>query len=89
MKSAEMVRKARAVPGYWPMPILFNQDEHFDLERTASNFVAGLGVYRGRGCLDPGRNNSQEGYPSPPIRWDLNTERKRAFFARLKEIKGE
>ncbi len=30
---AEMVRQARAVPGYRPMPILFNEDDHFDFDK--------------------------------------------------------
>ena len=37
---AAMVRAARAVPGYRPMPILFNEDDHFDFDRpskTTSN----------------------------------------------------
>jgi hypothetical protein len=88
-KIAEMVRKTRAVPGYRPMPILFNEDDHFDFEKPANNFVAALGEYCGWGYFDPGKNNYQDGYQSPPVRWDLNTERKRAFFATLKEITGE
>ncbi len=86
---AEMVRKTRAVPGYRPMPILFNEDDHFDFEKPSNNFVAALGEYCGWGYFDPGKNNYQEGYQSPPVRWDLNTERKRGFFAALKDITGE
>jgi hypothetical protein len=88
-KIAEMVRKTRAVAGYRPMPILFNEDDHFDFDRPANNFVAAVGEYCGWGYFDPGKNNYEEGYQSPPVRWDLNTERKRAFFAKLKDISGE
>ncbi len=88
-KIAEMVRKTRAVPGYRPMPILFNEDDHFDFEEPISNFVAAVGEYCGWGYFDPGKNNYRDGYQSPPIRWDLNTDTKRAFFAKLKEITGE
>ena len=31
---AEMVRKTRAVPGYAPKPILFNEDDHFDFDQA-------------------------------------------------------
>src|SRR5262249_42252155 len=28
-----MVKKTRAVPGYRPMPIVFNEDDHFDFDK--------------------------------------------------------
>lgn len=87
-KIADMVRKTRQVPGYRPMPILFNEDDHFDFDKADYNFKASLSEYCGWGYFDPGKNNYHDGYQSPPVRWDLNTDRKRAFFARLKEITG-
>jgi hypothetical protein len=88
-KIAEMVRKSRAVPGYRPMPILFNEDDHFDFDQPACNFTAAVGEYGSWGYFDPGKNDYSEGYQSPPVNWSLNTDRKRAFFAKLKEITGE
>ncbi|HMC12210.1 MAG TPA: hypothetical protein VKH44_13005, partial [Pirellulaceae bacterium] len=32
-KVAEKVRQCREVPGYRPMPILFNEDDHFDFDK--------------------------------------------------------
>jgi hypothetical protein len=87
-KIADMVRKTRAVPGYRPLPILFNEDDHFDFDLPENNFVAAVGEYCGWGYFDPGKNNYEEGYQSPPVRWDLNTDRKRRFFSKLKEITG-
>jgi hypothetical protein len=87
-KIAEMVRKTRAVPGYRPMPILFNEDDHFDFDRPMNNFVAAIGEYCGWGYFDPGKNNYQDGFQSPPVRWDLNTALKRGFFAKLLELTG-
>src|SRR5262245_27054743 len=37
---AEMVRQCRAVPGHLPMPILFNEDDHFDFDQPDYNFKA-------------------------------------------------
>jgi len=88
-KIADMVRKTRAVAGYRPMPILFNEDDHFDFDKPMNNFVAAVGEYCGWGYFDPGKNDYDDGYQSPPVRWDLNTDRKRAFFAKLKEITGD
>jgi hypothetical protein len=87
-KIAEMVRKTRAVPGYSPKPILFNEDDHFDFEKPLNNFTAALSEYASWGFFDPGKNNYNDGYQSPPVRWDINTERKRAFFKLLSEITG-
>ncbi len=84
----EMVRKCRAVPGWRLMPILFNEDDHFDFEKPDYNMKAAVSQYASWGYFDPGRNDYQDGYQSPPVRWGLSTDRKRAFFARLKEMTG-
>ena len=39
---AQMVEETRAVPGYRPMPILFNEDDHFDFDRPDYNMRAAL-----------------------------------------------
>jgi len=86
---AEMVRQTRRVPGYRPMPILFNEDNHYDFDLLHNNLLAAVSEYCSWGYLDIGKNNYVDGYQSPPVNWGLNTERKRAFFARVKEIAGE
>ncbi len=40
-KITEMVKLSRETEGYKPMPILFNEDDHFDFEKPDNNFVAG------------------------------------------------
>jgi hypothetical protein len=82
-KIADMVRQCRAVPGYRPMPILFNEDDHFDFDQPANNMVAAVGEYAGWGYFDP------EGYQTPPVHWGINTPRKQGFFTLLKTIAGE
>ena len=86
---AEMVRKTRKVVGYRPMPILFNEDDHFDFDRPSNNMMAALGEYCSWGYFDPGAGNYRDGYQSPPVDWGINTPRKRAFFARVREIVGD
>ncbi len=81
-KIAEMVRKTRAVDGYRPMPILFNEDDHFDFEKPRNNMQASVVEGAGWGYFDP------EGFQSPPLRWEVDTPRKKAFFAALKELAG-
>lgn len=85
---ADMVREARAVKGYRPMPVLFNEDDHFDFDRPENNMLAATGEYASWGFFDPGERNYRDGYQCPPVNWGINTERKRAFFAKVKEITG-
>jgi hypothetical protein len=85
---AQMVEEARAVPGYRPMPILFNEDDHFDFDKPLNNFLAALSRGASWGFFDPGKNNYRDGYQSPPVQWQPNTERKRAFFRLVAEITG-
>jgi len=83
-----MVRSARSVPGYRPMPILFNEDDHFDFEKPENNLRAALSEYCSWGYFDPGENNYRDGYQCPPVAWGINTERKRAFFNLCARITG-
>jgi hypothetical protein len=85
---ADMVRSTRRVEGYRPMPILFNEDDHFDFDKPRNNFAAAIEEHASWGYFDPGANNYRDGYQSPPVRWDINTDRKQAFFARVAEITG-
>jgi len=85
----EMVKKTRQVAGYKPMPILFNEDDHFDFDKPANNFVNAIGEYCGWGYFDPGKSNYQDGYQCPPVNWGINTVLKQSFFSKLKEITGE
>ena len=84
----EMVRQTRQVPGYRPMPILFNEDDHFDFDQSRYNMLAAVSEYASWGYFDPGENNYRDGYQSPPVNWGINTERKRAFFQKLREVTG-
>jgi hypothetical protein len=85
---SEMVRKTRGVEGYRSMPILFNEDDHFEFDRAANNMLAAIGEYAGWGYFDPGSSNYKDGYQCPPVNWGINTDRKRAFFGFLKQVTG-
>src|SRR6185295_12511013 len=39
-KISEMVKKTRALAAWRPMPIVFNEDDHFDFDKPMNNFVA-------------------------------------------------
>jgi hypothetical protein len=88
---AEMARQTRAVPGYRPMPILFNEDDHFDFQKPPNNFTAAVGAYVSWGYFDYRMANEgfDEGYQSVPVNWGISSPRKKAFFDRLGDITGE
>ncbi len=87
-KIAAMVRRTRAVPGYTPKPILFNEDDHYHFDQPENNFTAAIGEYCSWGYYDQGTNNYADGYQSPPVNWGINTDRKKGFFRLLNEITG-
>jgi hypothetical protein len=87
---AEMVLQTRRVEGYRPMPILFNEDDHFDFDLPLNNFIAAIRQYASWGCFDyrmPGEGYD-EGFQSVPVNWGISSERKRGFFRLAKEITG-
>lgn len=84
----EMVQQARHVPGYRPMPILFNEDDHFDFDKPLNNCIAAISQYASWGYFDPGENDYYHGYQSVPVQWQINTQRKRAFFQKIRDITG-
>lgn len=87
----EMVRQTRGVPGYRRMPILFNEDDHFDFDRPSNNFSSAVGEYASWGNFDYRMKDEgfDEGYQSVPVNWGISSARKRSFFQLLSEITGE
>jgi hypothetical protein len=83
-----MVEAARRVDGYRPMPVIFNEDDHFDFDRPSNNMLAAIASYASWGFFEPGASNYRDGYQCPPVNWGINTERKQAFFKLLKEVTG-
>ena len=86
----EMVRRARLIPGYRPMPIIFNEDDHEGFAQVRSNFSVACESHASWGWFDyrrPGESLN-EGYQSPPVDWGISSKRKRDFFTKLKAITG-
>ncbi|MCI0524788.1 MAG: hypothetical protein L0Y75_05945, partial [Acidobacteria bacterium] len=83
-----MVEQTRQIAGNRPMPILFNEDDHFDFDKPVNNMMKAIGAYASWGYFDPGASDYRDGYQCPPVNWGINTDRKKAFFALLKEVTG-
>ncbi len=84
----QMVEQTRQVNGYRPMPILFNEDDHFDFDKPENNFAAAVAAGASWGYFDPGESNYRDGYQCPPVNWGINTDRKKAFFQLVAEMTG-
>jgi hypothetical protein len=88
---ARMVEETRQVRGYRKVPILFNEDDHFDFDKPRNNFTAAVGQYASWGYFDfrIAGEGFADGYQSVPVDWRINAPRKRAFFNLLKEMTGD
>lgn len=86
----DMVTKTRAVPGYHPMPILFNEDDHENFDQAENNFANAIAARASWGWFDFRRKGEAQvdGYQNPPVDWSITSARKKAFFTYLAEITG-
>jgi hypothetical protein len=81
-----MIEQTRKIRGYTPKPVLINEDDHFRFEEPSNHMRAALAAHVSWGYFDPGKSDYQEGYQCPPVNWGINSARKRAFFAKVKEV---
>lgn len=83
---AEMVRQTRELEGFTPMPIVFNEDDHFDFDKDTNNFLAALSEGASWGYFDYRFEGEDfdEGYQSMPCNWGISSERKKGFFGLVK-----
>jgi hypothetical protein len=84
----EMVQTVRAMPEYRPMPIVFNEDDHFDFDKPFNNFVAAVSQYASWGYFDYRMEGEgfEQGFQSVPADWGIHSDRKRGFFNLMREM---
>lgn len=87
----EMVQQTRKIEGYRSMPILFNEDDHFNFDQPDNNFSAAVKEYASWGYFDFRMKDEgfDEGYQSVPVNWTTSSLRKKGFFKLLSEISGQ
>ncbi len=86
----EMVKLTQALPTWRTMPVLFNEDDHFDFDQPMNNFIAAVSEHASWGYFDYRMKGEgfDEGYQSMPVNWTTSSERKRGFFKLCAEITG-
>jgi len=87
----EMIEMVRAMPEYKTMPIVFNEDDHFDFDKPMNNMLAAFKAHASWGYFDFRMKDEgyENGFQSVPVDWGITSERKKAFFGKLKEITGK
>ena len=87
----EMVNIIRDMSEYKPMPIVFNEDDHFDFDKPINNMIAAFKAHASWGYFDFRMKNEsfEDGYQSVPVDWGIRSDRKKAFFNKLREITGK
>lgn len=85
-----LIDNTRKVEGYRPMPVVVNEDDHFDFDKDKNNFVAAIEKYVSWGYFDYRKDGEDfaVGYQTVPVDWGINSDRKKAFFNKVKEITG-
>jgi hypothetical protein len=87
---AAMCAACRKLPSYKGQPVVFNEDDHFDFDKPANNFLAAVAGYASWGYFDYRFEGEgfEQGYQSLPCDWGIGSDRKRGFFGLLAEITG-
>jgi len=90
-----MVEETRKIEGYRSMPILFNEDDHFDFDKPVNNMLnafkanASWGYFDFRKRGETLKKDDQaflEGYQSIPVDWGMSSQRKKDFFNLLEKL---
>ena len=82
----EEIRATRALPTYRTMPVINNEDPNFHFGDPSNHILAALDEYVSWGYYDQGENNYSDGFQAPPVNWRINTDDKKQFAAKVKEI---
>lgn len=87
-KITALVEATRKVIGYPFKPVIFNEDDHFEFESDSSNFATAVKEYASWGYFDYRLKDEgfESGFQSMPVDWGINSERKKMFFNKLREI---
>ena len=84
----EMVEQVRNSTTYTTKPIEFNEDDHYNFDKENCNLRSAIEPYASWGFFDYRFEGEgyESGFQSVPVNWKINSDRKKSFFLKLKEI---
>jgi len=94
---ASLVDRCMELTAGRPMPIVVNEDDHFDFDKSRNNMLAAVSRGASWGYFDAGpgsggagfQGNYRDGFQNVPVNWSMNTDIKRGFFGLLREMTGQ
>jgi len=92
----ELADETRATQGWRPMPIVVNEDDHFDFDRVDNHMMVALRDHVSWGYFDPGSATTwpdpkptlgdyENGFQAVPVNWGPSSPLKREFFAAIRD----
>ncbi|MEZ4905276.1 MAG: hypothetical protein R2822_27730 [Spirosomataceae bacterium] len=85
------IEKVKQAVGNRQMPIVNNEDDNHFFESDTCHFNIALKNYISWGFFDYRKKedpNLKNGFQTIPVDWGINSEAKRAFFNKVKEVTG-
>lgn len=85
------IAKVKSAVGTRKMPLVINEDDNYDFDNKNSHLNIALREHISWGYFDyrrKGETDLQKGYQSIPVDWGINSQDKKAFFYKLREITG-
>lgn len=90
----KMVEEVKATQNWSPKPVVFNEDDHFDFDKTDNHMNTALAAGASWGFFDPGSVTTNppqptvgdylNGYQAVPVNWTVSTDTKKGFFDALR-----
>ncbi len=86
----KFIAKVKTARGDKKIPIVVNEDDHFDFDLADNNFTAAVKEHVSWGFFDFRMKGEgfDDGYQSVPVNWGISSERKKGFFELMKQITG-
>lgn len=86
----KFIAKVKTARGDRNIPIVVNEDDHFEFDQPDNNFTAAVKKHVSWGFFDFRMKGEgfDDGYQSVPVNWGISSVRKKGFFELMNQITG-